>query len=250
MRHVVQRIAVCIALTGVACLAQTEAPAFETASIRSNTGNGDPEILDTPGSLTVRNATLRLLIQWAYDVPRVQVEGPAWLMENRFDVVAKAADPANEARLRLMLRSLLAERFGVKLHTEARVMPVYAMTLAKGGPKFQESETEGPFVIDRKNPLVLSAHHARMSDVAQGISGELSRPVVDATGLTGRYEIHMDVTPYLARAGGGASGDGQLDVMSILFTGLQDLLGLKLEPRKESVDMLVVDHAEKLPTEN
>jgi uncharacterized protein (TIGR03435 family) len=87
-----------------------------------------------------------------------------------------------------------------------------------------------------------------MSDLAQGISAEIGRPVIDATGLKGRYEIHMDVTPYLMKPGGG--NEGQLDLMGILFTGLQDLLGLKLESRKESVDVLVIDHAEKSATEN
>ena len=128
-------------------------------------------------------------------------------------------------------------------------MQVYAMTLAKSGPKFQASETEGTFVLERRPPAMLNAHHARMTDLAESISGEIGRPVVDETGLKGQYEIHMDVTPYLTQAAGGSNG-GQIDVTAIIFTGLQDLLGLKLESRKESVDVLVVDHAEKTPTEN
>jgi len=72
---------------------------------------------------------------------------------------------------------------------------------------------------------------------------------VDETGLKGRFEIHMDVTPYVTQATAGNNG-GQLDVIGILFTGLQDLLGLKLEARKQTVDVLVIDHAEKSPTEN
>ncbi len=72
--------------------------------------------------------------------------------------------------------------------------------------------------------------------------------MVDETGLAGRYEIHMDLSAYLNRVDG--SGNGQLDMMSILFSGFQDLLGLKLEARKQSVDVLVIDHAEKTPTEN
>src|SRR6185437_1751436 len=159
------------------------------------------------------------------------------------------AGPANETQMRVMMQMLLSDRFGMKLHKEARSMQVYAITLAKGGPKFQASETEGSFVLERKNPVILTAHHARMADLAQAISGEVGRPVVDDTRLTGRYEIHMDVTPYLTQAPGGNNG-GQLDVMGILFTGFQDLLGLKLESHKQNVDVLVVDHAEKVPTEN
>jgi uncharacterized protein (TIGR03435 family) len=148
-----------------------------------------------------------------------------------------------------MLQTLLAERFGLKLHKEARVMQVYAMTLAKGGPKFQQAQTEGSYVLERNNPVILNAHHARMSDLAQEMSAQIGRPVVDETGLAGQYEIHMDVTPYVTQASAGNNG-GQLDVIGILFTGLQDLLGLKLEARKENVDVLVIDHVEKTPTEN
>lgn len=151
--------------------------------------------------------------------------------------------------MRFMLRTLLADRFSLGVHTEPRVMPVYAMTLAKGGPKFQESPTDGSFVLERTNPVVLIAHHARMQDLAEGISAEAGRPIVDDTGLKGRYEIHMDISPYLTQPAAG-NGGGQVDIVGILFTGLQDLLGLKLEARKQSVDIQVIDHAEKSPTEN
>ena len=234
------------------CFAQSAPVAFETASIHPNPRVERQETQVSPGNLVMRNQPLFFLVQWAWDVTPSQIDAPPWSMEACFDIVAKApasgSGPADETQMRLMLQTLLADRFGLKLHKEARVMPVYAITLAKGGPKFQESPTEGSFAIERNNPVILNAHHARMSDLAQGISGEVGRPVVDDTGLTGRYEIHMDLSPYLNRADG--AGDGQLDLMSILFTGFQDLLGLKLEARKQSVDVLVIEYAEKTPTEN
>jgi len=230
------------------CSAQSAPPAFETASIHPNPRVERQEIQISPASLTLRNQTFVFLVQWAWDVTPAQIDAPPWFMEECFDVVAKAPGPADETQMRLMLQKLLADRFGLRAHKEARVMPVYAITLAKGGPKFQESPTEGSFVLERNNPVILNAHHARMGDLAQGISSEVKRPVVDDTGLTGRYEIHMDLSAYLNRTGG--AGDGQLDLMSILFSGLQDLLGLKLEARKQSVDVLVIDHAEKTPTAN
>jgi uncharacterized protein (TIGR03435 family) len=235
----------------VSCLAQSPSPAaipaFETASIHPNPRVERQDIQLTPNTLILRNQPVFFLVEWAWDVTPAQID-PPWFHESCFDIVAKAPGTADETQMRLMLRTLLADRFGLKLHKEARTTQVYAMTLAKGGPKFHESETEGTFVIERNNPVVLNAHHARMSDLAQGISGELGRPVIDATGLTGRYEIHMDVSPYVAAAN--AADAGKLDVIGILFTGLQDLLGLKLDSRKESVDVVVIDHAEKLPTEN
>ena len=224
--------------------------AFDTASIRENNEvdrPGIPLAQITPGTLTMRNQALVYLIQWAYDIPRVEIEGPDWLREVWFDVQAKTSKPATETELRLMLRNLLEVRFGLKFHKDARVLPVYALTVAKGGLKAPESATEGTFSIEPRNGPVFVAHYARMADLAQGLSAEAGRPVVDATGLQGRYEIRMDLTPYIRRA---ADGQGPLDTPSVLFTGLQEVLGLKLEPRKESVDVFVIDHVEKMPTEN
>ena len=240
-----------LALFGCAvCFAQSApAPAFEVASIHPNPRVERQEVQISPGSLVLRNQPVFFLVEWAYDLTPAQIDAPAWFRESCFDIVAKAAVPADEPQMRLMLRTLLADRFGLKVHTEARVTQVYAMTVAKGGPKFQESQTEGAFVLERTNPVIINAHHARMIDLAQGISGEIGRPVIDETGLKGRYEIHLDVTPYVTQPSAGTGG-GQLDVIGILFTGFQDLLGLKLESRKQSVDVLVIDHAEKTPPEN
>jgi uncharacterized protein (TIGR03435 family) len=237
-------------LTLFAAAALAAQPAFDTASIRENheaDRPGIPMAQITPGSLTMRNQALVYLIQWAYDIPRIEIEGPDWLRDVWFDVQAKTSGPATETDLRLMLRNLLEARFGLKFHKEARVLPVYALTVAKSGLKAPESTSEGTFSIEPRNGPVFVAHHARMADLAQGLSGEAGRPVVDATGLQGRYEIRIDLTPYLQRA---AEGQGPLDTGSILFTGLQEVLGLKLEARKESVDVFIIDHVEKAPTEN
>ena len=232
------------------CFAQSVPPAFETASVHPNPRVERQDVQVSAGSLILRNQPVFFLVEWAYDVTPAQIDAPSWFKESCFDIIAKAAGPADETQMRLMLQTLLADRFGLKLHKEARVMPVYVMTLAKGGPKFQESATEGTFALDQTGAFMLAAHHARMTDLAQGISAEIARPVVDETGLKGRYEIRMNLAPYATRATDGGTTPGQFDMMSILFTGLQDLLGLKLEASKQSVDVLVIDHAEKTPTEN
>lgn len=234
----------------VTCLAQTPAPAFDVASVRA-AANGRPELQVAPGSLTIRNQPLRYLIYWAYDTPPFQITGPDWLNGARFDVVAKAEGTANEAQLRLMLRTLLADRFGLKTHTEKKEMQVYAVTLAKGGPKFTESTSDGPPVFDRGGPTMLTAHNVTVKDLAIQISEPLGRPVLDETGLKGKYEIKIDVSAYMQEAAAaGDKGGGQIDVMSVLFNALQAQLGIKLDSRKANVDMLIVDHAEKAPTEN
>ena len=234
-----------------ACLlhAQTQPPTFDAASLKPVATCNAPQDPQTgPGTLTIRGRTPLVLIQWAYDLPRSQVSGPPFLMENCFDLIAKGAGREDDAQLRLMLRTLLADRFGLKAHLEQREMQVYALTLAKGGPKFKESPTDGPPTVDRTNPVILSAHHMTLTEVGYRIADEVGRPVTDETGLTGRYEIRMDISPYIAAAG--TADAGKLDMMSILFTGLTEQLGLKLESRKSTVPILVIDHAEKSPTEN
>lgn len=238
-------------LAAAGCLAQQ--PAFEAASIRpsthagnelNETNDGRDQIRVSPGLLTIQGVSLRMCIQWAYDIPSAQIEGPDWLKDSGFDIVAKSSNPVDEDHLRLMLRTLLGQRFGLKTHTEHREVQVYELTLAKGGPKFHESTTEGPPLFSGNNGRLV-AERVTMTDLAEKISEPLGRPVIDATGLKGRYNIHIDATAY-ANSG----GNGQMDVMSLIFNALQQQLGVKLESRKDSPEILVVDSVEKTPTEN
>ena len=177
-----------LALFVCSFLARSQAPnagldaGFEAASVRLAVTNQDPQpIQSTPGSLTIRGQSLQACLQWAYSMPRVQISGPGWLNDVRLDILAKAAGPADEARLRLMLRTLLADRMGVKSHVERKEMPVYALTLSEGGPKFHESVTEGPPPLWRRSEGILSAVRVSMNDLAEQISEPLNRPVIDAT---------------------------------------------------------------------
>jgi uncharacterized protein (TIGR03435 family) len=253
MRAAAPTIPLLAILACLNCLAQTPSPPFDVASIKPSEDKGRPEVQTAPGSLTIRNQNLMFMIYWAYDTPPFQINGPNWLKDTRFDVLAKAEAGGDDVKLRLMLRTLLADRFGLKVHMEQKEMQVYGLTLAKGGPKFQESTDQGPPVFDRGGPTTLTAHRVTMKELAIQISEPLNRPVIDETGLTARYDIRIDVSAYMQGSSGGGenpSGEGQIDVMSVLFSALQQQLGVKLESKKENVDILVVDHAEKMPTDN
>ncbi len=248
-------LALVACIGGLAQTAATKSPVFDAASIRPAAGNTRSEFVTSPGTFTARNQSLLFLIYWAYDTPPFQINGPTWMNENRFDVLAKSESGGDDARLRLMLQALLADRFGLKAHKEQKEMQVFAITLAKSGPKFQESTDEGPPVFDRGGPTMLTAHRVTMKDLAVQVSDPLKRPVIDETGLKGKYEIRIDVAAYMQSAGGGGDGKGgggeqQIDVMSVLFNALQQQLGVKLESKKANVDLLVVDHLEKAPTDN
>jgi uncharacterized protein (TIGR03435 family) len=237
------------------------AQSFEVASIHvSQPGLRTGNIHTDPGVFSVHNMTLHFCIEWAYDVRPLQITGPAWLNELRFDINAKAADRnADDDRLRLMVRAMLADRFGLRVHHEQKEQQVFALTVAKNGPKFHptgtkdasrftESSTDGAtgFSEDKTGAM---AEHVTMGDVANKVSELVNRIVIDKTGLTGHYDFRLDLTPYIT-PGTDDKDSAKADIMSILFAGFNDQLGLKLEAGKESVDLLVVDSINKTPTEN
>jgi uncharacterized protein (TIGR03435 family) len=232
------------------CVAQPQAPpapAFDAASVKLSTEETmripGRRIQTSPGSLVTHGLTLRACILWAYDTP-AQIVGPDWLNDVHLDIVAKAATPAGDRQLYLMLRTLLTERMGVKAHVEKREMPVYALTIAKGGPKFSESATEGPMVSGQDKGALL-IQRVSMGELAAEVGRGFDRPVVDATGLKGRYDIRLDMAAVAA-----ANQADRMDAASAMMTALQEQMGLKLEGRKDWVDVLIIDHAEKTPKEN
>ena len=245
------QLAVLPLLACLPCLAQPspDLPAFDAASIRLTENPKGGGLQTAPGSLSFRNVELLRLIAWAWDIPRIQVEGPEWMRDRSFDVIAKSDSGGDDDRLRLMLRKLLADRFGLQVHIDEKEMQVYAIILAKGGFKMPESKDDGPPVFNNGGPTLLTAHHVTMKDFAEKVSEPLNQPVIDETGLTGKYEIKIDVAAYMQTAGQ-TLGNGQLDVMSVLFNALQQQLGVKLESKKAIVKMLTVEHVERQPTEN
>jgi uncharacterized protein (TIGR03435 family) len=139
----IRTVAGLIFAASIAAFAQPpSAPAFEVASIRESQP-GREAIESVPGRLTMRNVRLAACIRWAYDVQEYQVSGPGWLNDVRFDISAKAGDAVKEAELRLMLRTLLSDRFKLAFHRETKEIPALILTVGKNGHKLQAAETEG-----------------------------------------------------------------------------------------------------------
>jgi len=247
-----------LTLTVCAAFAQPSpaAPTFDVASIKPNKtfvreeGHmASDKIATDPGSLTMRSISLQGCIRWAYDVKDYQVSGPAWLNGDRYDVTAKTNSPATDAELRQMLQGLLAERFGLQLHRDKKELPVLAMTIGKSGPKFHASEGEGKSVMTGAR-LSMSAKWTTMSQLADLLYQPLRTPVIDMTGLKGQYDFTVDLTSYAPPAEPGKEPGPMGDPASIVLSVVQEQLGLKLESRKSLIDILVIDHAEKTPTDN
>jgi uncharacterized protein (TIGR03435 family) len=229
-------------------------PAFDVASIRaSQGGKGEgsrrENIQASPGSLNMRNVSLKSAIRWAYHVMDYQISGPDWLGFERYDIAAKAAGPAAEDQLRLMLQSLLAERFKLTLHRETKELPCFALVAAKSGIKFHESQTtEGePVVNPDKTHMTVEVNGVSATQFLEMLSNVLHAPVINNTGLSGRYDAKVNFGKYIPD---GTGKEGAFDPISTIINGLQEELGLKVESKKMPIDLLIIDHAEKVPVEN
>lgn len=217
--------------------------AFDAASIKpSEAPNGNSSGVNTkPGRLEARNVTLRRCIRGAYNVPEAQVVGgPKWVDDLRYNIDAKAPGPAGDDDLMLMLQSLLAERFQLKIHRETRPMNGYALVVAKTGLKLQPVQSDGECNEDANTGGTVSkitSKNCGMPALAAKLAECLHLPVADATGIPGRYTTTLEWSPDELRAKSDSAAAPSLD------EALQATMGLKLEARKVPTQMIVIDSA-------
>jgi len=246
---------------------------------------GGPGTKD-PTRWTCTNLTVPRLISMAYDLQRYQMAQEPTINEaDRYEVTAKLPEGTTREQLRVMQQNLLKERFKLAIHFEPKEMSGYELVVAKGGPKLKETEPpkEGaenapPVIFSSNNrnkegfPIVPRGARGMISvsgkaswgspdatakDIASMLGSQLNRPVVDATGLTGKYEaVLMWVSENAMRAPAVAAGDAsallpaEAETGPSLTTAIQEQLGLKLQPKRVTVEIAVIDHVEKAPTEN
>jgi uncharacterized protein (TIGR03435 family) len=257
--------------------AAPERVAFLTATVTHTvaTGGFGSQRTAPGGQYVATNMPLRNLIRLAYGNaslfrPKEQiVGGPDWIDTEKFDINAKAAsdfvvDPDGVTRQHLaMLRTLLEDRFKLKAHMEQRDWPIYALVLARGdgafGPKLADSTLDcSPDAPPRADGLKCGVTSGQgqgpifrgmpMSGLVTflNVSPAVDRLVRDMTGLTGRYDYQLTFTQPLLVGPGGLVPNPEADGGVSVFNAIQDQLGLKLEPRTAPVDVLVIDHIEKL----
>lgn len=229
---------------------------YDVVSVKpSQPGCPGMQMSFSPGRIAHRCVTLWGLMFNAYDLRPNDTNTPGlpgWALTAQFDIDAKTDDdttatlqklPAEERekQLQLMLQAILADRFKLRVHTETRDRPIYALVIAKGGVKLK------PWPADAKpqgswwgnNSINLRGEP--IDRLAFCLADGLDKVVVDKTGLTGKYDITLTWTP--------DDRQGTADAGPTLFTALEEQLGLKLESTRGPVDTLVVDHVEK-PSEN
>jgi uncharacterized protein (TIGR03435 family) len=218
--------------------------AFEVATIRPSAEavkfEHDGKTDMSPGNLNMRDVTLKTCLKWAYGVQDSQIIGPGSLDSDRYDIVAKADGPTTDAQMKLMMQALLADRFKLVFHHDKKELKAFSMTVAKSGAKFHEAAGDGP--SSRQNSANGTvAKSMTMKEWADFLSGPLRTPVVDKTGLSGKYDFVLDFTTYLPQD----MQSMRPDATGVLMAALQGEMGLKLELQKEMVDVMVVDHVEK-----
>jgi uncharacterized protein (TIGR03435 family) len=244
-----------LALVSFSGVAQTPAgpaaklPAYDVATIRpSNPGRSFHVSVSVNDNLfQAENVTLKDLLQDAFGVQRNLLFGlPTWAESDRFDINAKIldADPKQLRALkpeqwRAMFLALYQDRFGLKWHYETRTLPAYELSLTKDGPKFAPSAPHTGSDGTSRHNTDLTITNMPMLALVQALSPEVERPIVDKTGLTANYDMHLRWTREGAANAAAAGSD--LDAPPALFTALQEQLGLKLQAAKDPVQVVVID---------
>lgn len=258
-------------------IAQTPLRAeFEVATIRLNEAcvNGVGLEHHSPGRFGVECVSLREYIRGAYGSygfgrnpnvrPPTVVGGPDWVDADRYDIVAKApGETGLDEMYGPMMRALLEDRFKLKIHSEIRELPVYALTAARSGAKLTPSKPGSCVAIDIRSVLkappgpnycgrfemkrgavsVTDAKGMTVAEFAMRVFRDtLDRPVIDRTGMAGLFDIHLEFSGLANTAAAGGAGD---NAAPSIFTAVQEQLGLKLSPDKGPVEVFVIDHAEK-----
>lgn len=249
------------AITLFVCLtANGQTPTFDVASIHPSGPEANQEgknktrphhIHITPGNVVIRNASMREILGWAYNATFYQIAGPDWINTAQFDIVAKAPNTASEDEMRPMMQSLLTGRFGLAIHRIEKEMNCMALLQGKDGAKLTPSKDEGESLFQGGNnkPII---HFGRMSmqEFATLLSEPMQKPVVDMTGLKGRFDFTLDASNYVPPEPAPGQPREHEDESYMVVRALQDQIGLRLEPRKLNINQIVVDHLEKVPTEN
>jgi uncharacterized protein (TIGR03435 family) len=272
--------------------------------------SGGPGTKD-PGRINYPFMSLKNLLMTAYNMKNYQISGPSWLDTERFDITATMKPDTTKEQFQVMLQNLLIERFKMSVHREKKELPMYSMVVTKAGrlkessvtapapdgltppppppigpPKMgpdgfpvmpsEISSRPGMFMMMMPGRARVTATAQTMQDLANRLTGQLNRPVIDNTGLTAKYDFILTYAPDPNEGPGGRGGPGGGLMVAVrdrmppgaggggnegvfisdgeapqpLFGALQSQLGLKLEPKKGEVEIVVIDKMEKTPTEN
>jgi uncharacterized protein (TIGR03435 family) len=235
-----------------------DSPTFAVSVVKPSGSDSVRSIKFSPGGrLTARYATVRLLIKIAYDLNDDELTGgPAWIGSKRFDIDATPDAPdgavVDQLRNRQRLQGLLADRFQLDLRSEMRMMSTYALVVAKSGPKLKKSQAPDEPTQFHANAGEVLLTNATLDQFANAVSDWVRQPVLNQTGLDGKYDLRLEWTPDQPVATADSTGappDQPANAGPTIFTALQQQLGLSLQSRKNQALCKVVNRVQ-LPSEN
>jgi uncharacterized protein (TIGR03435 family) len=243
------------------CQDLAKAPAFEVASVTPcKPGTPEPpgehmgmvQFTYPGGRFRASATTLKFLMEWAYNLqPSQHSGGPSWIESERYDIVAKAEGNATDAQQKLMVQTLLAERFQLKLHREKKKLSVFVISVGKNAPKLfppQEGEVHSIKIVPKKDPDdKIASYHVvatrfSLSQLTDTFARQMGRVFVNETGMDGDYDFTLDL----------AIDEHQPKPLdpSLLINAMREQLGLSLKSQDALVDYLVIDGAEKVEAGN
>jgi uncharacterized protein (TIGR03435 family) len=244
-------------------LAPVDKVKFEVAAVKMTPPQayGPYGMRTSPGGIDWTSVPLKIIVGRAYGLKPFQIAGTEPILSVRYDIAARLPSGATEAQVPRMLQSLLEERFGFTFHREERTLAVYELLAPKGRSKLQES-VEAPggthFQSGAEGRHVTG--RVSMKELAKILSNWLDRPMVDLTGIDGVYDVDLKWSGWeyeraaMAGAAGFAAFDGVATSYSVdhptIFSEVRDKLGLRVQSGKGPVEVLIIDHIEKAPTEN
>jgi uncharacterized protein (TIGR03435 family) len=236
---------------------------FEVASVKRAERCDFKASID-PASISFKGMPLKPILMEAFKVRMDQIQGPSWLESDCFDIAAKMPEGATREQLPALLQALLVERFKLVARKESHLRPGYVMVIDKDGPKIKPSSTD--FVRGRKDLLFIGRGPGyaafkgsmTMTSLARSLSTRLDGQVQDLTGLEGKYDVDIAWLPDPTTDPSGVADPSAEERMRSLpnppttdiYHAIRESLGLRLEPRKQQVDLVVIDRIERVPTEN
>ena len=263
MNHNARSISIRVVATAVVvltCSTRAEsAREFSVASVKPDhlgnqggEGSEQEKVTSSPTGVTLQNVTLGWCIRWAYGVRGDQISGPGWLASERYDIAAKASAPASSLELKSMMQRLLSDRFKLQLRRELKDLPVYVMLAANGATKLNAASGGESSMLPNGGALLFRNYS--MAQFAERLGSrpvKLDRLVLDRTGLDGLFDFEIQFAANDAELKHTLEGIEQGGEQGpSLFTLLRQQLGLTFKAQKAPVETLVIEHAEKVPTDN
>ena len=226
---------------------------FEVASVKVNkSGPGSSNWEDGHGKVSFTNVTMATLVKFAFGIKDYELSGPSWFDADRYDINAKGPDGTLDKDLPVMMQALLKERFGMVFHREVKEVSVFSLVVDKGGFKGKAATDDSAVGLGggigigsgsggTPSPVSTMSSTGTMPRFAESLARnrDVNRPVIDKTGLTGRYEMSLRYLPFSNQATG--------DPAPSIFQALQEQLGLRLEPDKGQIEVVVIERMEKVP---